>query len=254
MATFLTPAVTSAVPSWTDAQTVVGTVAAPEYPGPITTDHAGGPEPYAPGSPAGPIPGVSPSIGFFEMPPYFGDIPGEIGDTSALLGHEAPQATFDSNAGEPFAGGSGPVADTHEFDTGGTYRTQHVIQPKAGSWWRRTLTGETYNNTDTYDSTGKVISTDNGRQDFDQYQGHNADASDPRWIPYSERPIYLNVAHEPVPFGEDSPGVYTPQGQLSPVGPQFWTDTSNIYETPPDPAVSTANQQTAQTSAVGFWG
>jgi hypothetical protein len=244
------PAVPAAVASW--QETVAGSVTAPEYPGPITSDHAGGPEDYAPGSASGPVE-IASSVPWFATLPVFEDVPGEVGDIGAEFGHAAPQATFDSNAGAPFAG-SGPIAETHGFDTGGVYRTEYVPMPKAPGWWRRTATGQTYNATDTYDPTGKIVSTVNDRTDFDQYQGHNADASHPFWLPYSERPVLLNVAYEPV-SSNDEPNAYNPSNDLSPVGPQFWTDTSNIYESPPDPQTSTASaEQTQVASAVGFWG
>jgi hypothetical protein len=244
-----------AIPVWSDQQIQVGTVATPLYPGPITEDHSGGPESYAPGSPSGPPMGTASILSYFDLPPVIDDIPGELGDTAAVYGHAAPIADYDSNAGEPFTS-SGPIADTHGFDTGGTERKFSVIQPRAGTWWRRTIPGQTWNKTVTYDETGKIISTDNNRTDFDQYQGHDADASDPKWIPYSERPVYLNIAHAPVAVGTDQQTAYTPSLDLSPVGPLFWTSESNIYETPPDPQVNTAAEQQSsqQASAVGFWG
>jgi len=252
MTTPLAPAVTPAVPVWSDAQTVVGQVAAPEYPGPVTTDHSGSPEGLEyQGSPQGPVAGQAPPPIPYEPPPYFPDIPGSPGDTGALYGHAAPIAAFDSNAGGPFAG-SGPVAaGVHEFDTGGTQHESRVLMPKVGSWWRRALSGQTWNRTVTYDPTGKYVAAPNNRTDLDQYQGHNADASDPRWIPYSERPVKLNIAHEPIPAGTDQPATaYTPALDLSPVGPQFWTDQSSIYESPPDPEVATQSSQQSQQSSV----
>jgi hypothetical protein len=255
MDSLLTPAVGTAVPVWSDQLLQVGTVATPEWPGPITTDHAGGPESYAPGSPSGPVMGTSSILPFFELPPVFDDIPGELGDTAKSFGQSAPIATFDSSAGEPFAP-SGPIADTHGFDTGGTRRKFNVITPRMGTWWRRTIAGTTWNKTVEYDPTGKIVSTDNNRTDYDQYQGHDAGAYAPRWIPYSERPVYLNIAHAPVDVKNAKQTAYTPSGDLSPVGPNFWTNQSVIYEQPPDPETTTVAQSQSQpaSSSVGFWG
>lgn len=249
----LNNAVQPAVPIWSDAQNVQGSVATPEFPGPISTSHAASLLEVPPGSPAGPVAGTSTTVPYWEHIPIREDIPGELGDTAAIYGHAAPQATFDSNAGNQY--GSGPIADTHGFDTGGTRRTQHVIEPKAPGWWRRTLTGQTWNRTVTYDPAGKIVSEPNNRQDMDQYQGHNANASEPRWIPYGERPIKLNIAHEPVPVGTNQDSTaYTPAIDLSPVGPLYWTDKSVVYETPADPVTTTIEQNpAAPPAAVGFW-
>lgn len=249
----LTPAITPAVQVWSDAQVNVGNVSTPEFPGPVSEPHSAAPLYEAPGSAYGPPSGHSATVSYFEYEPVFEAVPGKLGDTAAMYGHAAPQATFDSNAGNKY--GNGPIADTHGFDTGGTERTTHVPMPRVGKWWRRTLTGQTFNRTVDYDPTGKIISTDNGRTDFDQYQGHNADAYDPYWIPYSERPIKLNIAHEPVPFSTDSTNVPVPGGQLGEVGPLYWTDQSNVYESPADPVANTNTQQQSQaTATVGFWG
>jgi len=250
----LTNAVQPAIPSWSDAQTVAGSVATPLYPGPITGDHSGGPETRAPGSTAGPIPGTA-TIGYFERKPVFEDIPGSAGNTgSDDYGHAGVISEFDSNAGEPFAQGLGPIADTHGFDTGGTTRKEYVLDPDASGWYRRTNTGEAMDHGVTYDETGKIVTHPNGRINYDQYQGHNADGYDPKVIPYSERPIKLNVAHEPVNHNSGNTTPYEPQSQLSPVGPQFWTNTSNIYEAPPDPSASISPEpDSAITPTLRFW-
>lgn len=255
MDSILSPSLSSTLPAWSDQQIQVGTVATPLYPGPITTDHSGGPESYAPGSPSGPPMGQSSILPYLDPVPVFNDVPGELGDTAAIYGHAAPIADFDSNAGAPFTS-SGPIADTHGFDTGGVERKFSVIQPNANTWWRRAINGQTWNRTVNYDVTGKIVSTDNGRNDLDQYQGHDANGYDPMWIPYSERPVFLNIAHAPVPVSTESQTQYTPALDLSPTGPLYWTDESNVYEAPPDPQVVTASQQQPSNavSAVGFWG
>jgi hypothetical protein len=248
----ITPSVGSAVPIWSDGQNVEGSVATPEFPGPITTNHGAGPLEEYPGSPAGPPLGHSATVSYFEHYPSLENVPGELGDYSAIYGHAAPIAAFDSNAGNQH--GQGPIAiEVHEFDTGGTYRTQHVPMPKAKGWWRRVLSGQTWNRTVNYDTTGKYVAEPNDRTDLDQYQGHNADAYDPYWIPYGERAVYLNIAHEPVAHGLDGQTAYTPQGQLGPTGPLYWTDQATLYEAPPDPATAQV-QQSGTTAAVGFWG
>jgi hypothetical protein len=257
----LTPALTPAVQTWSDAQVTQANVSTPEYPGPITTDHASGPAYERPGGPQGPPSGSSATVSWFAHMPGFGDIPGDPAQEAAIAesaayGHAAPQATFDSNAGGPHMS-SGPIAmEIHGFDTGGTDRKFDVSQPNPGpGWWRRTLSGQTYNKqAQVTDTAGWNQSTPNDRTDHDQYQGHDANASQPRWIPYSERPVKLNIAHEAVPFGEDSHGAYAPSGQLGQVGPLFWTDESVVYQSPPDPATSPPPASSTTAAAVGFWG
>ena len=252
MATALNTAVSSAVPIWSDGQNVEGSVATPEWSGPINTDHSGSNTAIEyQGSPEGPIPGTSSTV-LYEQAPYFEDLPGNpYDDMGQVYGHAAPIADFDSNAGDWH--GSGPIAqEVHEFDTGGYNRKTLIEMPKVGSWWRRTQTGQTYNlQAQVTDNAGWRVNAPNGRIDFNQDQGHNADAYDPYWIPYSERPIYLNVAHEPVPIGTNqNQTAYTPQLDLSPVGPLYWTDQSTVYETPADPqTVSQADQSQAQSSS-----
>jgi hypothetical protein len=238
MAAAIQPAISPAIAPWSDSQTVVGSVATPRYPGPIESDHSGGPQTRAPGSVEGPPDGQG-YVGYHEELPEFSDIAGSLGDTAPdMYGHAAPVADFDSSAGNQF--GSGPIADTHSVDTGGVERKSTVLMPRVGNWFRRTLTGQTYNRESySYDSTGKMINTPNDRIDLDQYQGHNADAYDPYWQQYGERPVLLNVAHEPVPFSTPGLNPYSPAGDLGPVGPQFWTDQSNVYEAPPDPQANT---------------
>ena len=215
-------------------QAVTGYPDNPEWPGPITTDHQdpGTADPGKSGPPSGTSPGI-PSTGPVPVVDVSG---GVITDQVGSLGHSAPVADFDSSAGQPFAG-SGPIAATHGYDTGGTARTEHVPIPQSPGHWRRTATGQTFNRqSQVTDTAGWAQNTANGRTDLNQDQGQNADAYNPFTIPYSERPIRANFAAVAYPL-DGIPGVYGVDGDLSdmyPLGGQ-----GNFgYTSPADPVVT----------------
>lgn len=221
----------------TNAQSnaITGYPDSPLYPGPVTADHSD-PGPADPGR-SGP-PGGTPA----PEVPYPGSLPqpdlsgGLVADTQAQMGHSAQMAAYDSSAGEPFAP-SGPIADSHGYDTGGTERKEHVLQPSSPGWFRRILTGQTFNRqAQVTDTAGWAQSAINGRQNLDQYQGQDADAYDPFVIPYSERPLKANFAAEAHPV-EHVPSTYSPSASL----PDMYAlgGQGNFgYTSPPDPSVS----------------
>ena len=208
-------------------------VANPIYPGPITGDHAGGAE-TVPGRtpvggqnaaqlPADANPDVSGGGGYYPEQNY--------------SGHAAPVAPFDATA-KPFTS-SGAIADTHSFDTGGVERGRAVIQPTAKGWFRRILSGQTYDSQAyTYTPEGFKVNVPAGRTDLDQYQGQLNDGYDPYLIGYSERPVYSNLAYESQALNE-SPDAYTPAGDL----PQMIATGGQgnaVYESPDDPPVNSS--------------
>lgn len=222
---------------------VVGFPAQETYSGPVSEPH--GPEPTGEplvrnealtGQPAGP--------GYPSQPiPEIG-AGGLISDTVAELGYSGPVASFDAQT-EPFAP-SGPVADTHGLDTGGTYRTEHVPMPRSPGWYRRTAVMQTFNRQSfVTDDAGWRQNIPNARQDLNQDQGQALDAAT-RWLPYSERPIQAKFAAEAYPI-LDAPGGYAPSGELAPPT-QMGGQGNLVYEAPPDPSVNTtaaASQVTA---------
>jgi hypothetical protein len=161
---------------------------------------------------------------------------GVIADTVADTGHSAPIADFDSSAGDPFAP-SGPIADTHGYDTGGTQRKENVPLPSSPGWFRRILTGQTFNRqAQVTDDKGWALPAVNNRQNLDQYQGQDADGYDPFVIPYSERPLKANFAAEAHPV-ENIGGPYGPDGTL----PDMYASGGQGdfgYTAPPDPSVT----------------
>lgn len=217
-----------------DQNAVVGYPAAETYPGPVS-------EPHGPSAGGEPLNRNQPLQGAPEGSAYPGEVipepegAGVIADTADQLGHSAPVASFDAQT-DPFAP-PGPIADTHGLDTGGTYRTEHVPMPRSPGWWRRVITMQTYNRqAQVTDTAGWQQLAPNGRVDHIQDQGQNADAYDPRWLPYSERPVTAKLAAEAFPV-QDQPGGYIPVSSLSdrtPMGGQG----SLVYEAPPDPAVN----------------
>lgn len=222
---------------------VVGYPAAETFPGPVS-------EPHGPGATGEPLNRNQPLGGAPEGAAFPGEVipephgAGVVADTQAdQLGHSAPIAAFDSNAGEPFAP-PGPIADTHSEDTGGTYRTEFVPMPRSPGWWRRVATMQTFNRqAQVTDTAGWQQLAVNDRQDHIQDQGQNADAYDPRWLPYSERPVTAKFAAEAFPV-QDAAGGYIPVSGLSdrtPMGGQG----NLVYEAPPDPAVNVQPAQQA---------
>jgi hypothetical protein len=213
---------------------VVGYPAAETYPGPVTTDHSTADK-------GDTLSRNEPLQGAPEGAAFPGEVipqpsgAGVVADTAAELGHSAPMASFDAQT-VPFAP-PGPVADTHGLDTGGTYRTEHVPMPRSPGWWRRVITMQTYNRqAQVTDTAGWDQLAVNDRLDHIQDQGQNADAYDPRWLPYSERPVTAKLAAEAFPV-QDAAGGYIPVSGLSdrtPMGGQG----NLVYEAPPDPAVN----------------
>lgn len=231
MASALTPVVGRAWLTQAQEDGMGGQVANPIYPGPITGDHTGGPE-TVPGRdpvggqdtaqlPADDSDGVSGGGG--QFPEY------------AYSGHAAPVAPFDAQP-RPFAG-SGAIADTHAFDSGGLERGSKVIQPTAKGWWRRVLSGLTYDSQSyAFTPEGFKVNVPAGRTDLDQYQGQNADAYAPFLIGYSERPIYANLAAEAQALNA-TPDAYTPSGELPEMIPTGGQGNA-VYESPSDPPVT----------------
>jgi hypothetical protein len=215
-------------------QAVLGYPDNPEYPGPVTTDHAdpGVADPGKSGPPAGTSPPV-PSTGAVPVTDLSG---GTITDTAAMLGHSAPVAAFDSNAGDWFAP-PGPIADTHSYDTGGTGRTEHVPVPRSPGWWRRTATGQTFNRqSQVTDTAGWAQLAANGRVNLNQDQGQNADAYDPFTIPYSERPLRANFAASAYPV-DPLASVYGVDGDLADMY-ALGGQGNYGYTSPADPVIS----------------
>jgi len=212
-----------------------GYPANPVYPGPITANHAD-PGPADPGKSGPPQGTAAPPIPPTGVVPLVDLSGGEAGDTVALLGNSGPIADFDSSAGGAFAP-SGAIADTHGYDTGGTDRKEHVPIASNPGWWRRILTGQTFNRqAQVTDNAGWQINSINGRTDLDQYQGQNANAYDPFVIPYSERPIHANFAAEAAPV-DPIATAYGIQGSL----PDMYGlggQGDYAYTSPPDPSVT----------------
>lgn len=232
------PALSSSWLSQAQEDAAVGKVESPIWPGPVTEDHSGGPET---------IPGRDP-VGGQDGSPITTDqidyVSGGGGHFNEFphSGHAAPVAPF-ANQGD-FLQGSGPVPDTHSHDTGGVERTERVIMPNPGKWWRRILTGMTYDQqSQVTDTAGWRQNTATGRVDLDQYQGNDSDAYDPFQVPYSERPVYANFAYEPVAL-DTQPDAYTPDGQL----PQMVATGGQgnaVYTEPADPEMTTPGTATA---------
>lgn len=222
---------------------VIGYPNNPEWPGPIPDTHGPGAGPLPPGRDglSGQAPPPIPVVPGPQFPDLSG---GQITDTvvETFGEHGAPMAPAFSQA-EPFAP-PGPIIDTHGYDTGGVERTEHVPVVHAPGWFRRVLTGQTYNR-QSYTTTpeGWDVSAVNGRQDLDQYQGQNANAYDPFTIPYSERPIKANFAAEAFPIASGS-GAYYPDGHLADMA-GLGGQGNYGYTTPPDPAVITDPSVTA---------
>jgi hypothetical protein len=230
-------AVTSAVNNnWLTAEqenAVSGQVANPIYPGPVTTDHAGGPETVAGRTPVGGQGTNNPLTDDydFEFQQVYDAYP-----EYPVTGHGGPVSPHDSNAYPNKL--AGVNVDTHAIDTGGVERKSKVLMPKAVGWFRRTISGMTYDkNSYSYNSEGFMINTATGRQDLDQYQGKAGDAYDPFLVPYAERPVLANLAYESIPYGSVG-NPYIPSGQLpnmTPTGGQG----NNAYTSPDDPPVNT---------------
>lgn len=248
-----TPAIPAAVQpalssSWlTQAQedAAVGQVESPIYPGPVSEDHSGGPET---------VPGREP-VGGQDPSPFAPDQTGEfVSDGGGQFpefpdsGHGAPVAPFEAQG--DFLQGSGPLADTHSYDSGGVERVEHVPMPDGGVWTRMTLQDMTFDSqAQVTDTKGWRQNVPTGRSDLDQYQYNDSDAYNPFEVPYSERPIQANFAYEPVAL-DGTPDAYTPDGQL----PQMVATGGQgnaVYTEPPDPEMVTAATAPASAPASG---
>jgi hypothetical protein len=229
-------AVSDAWLTTTDQNSPTGAqVANPVYPGPVTEDHAGGPESVAGRSPipyqeTGAIP---PDAGADEIAAGGGGYP-----ERNYSGHAGPIADFASQV-LPFAP-PGAIPPTHAIDTGGVERHSRVSLPVAKGWMRRVLDGMTYDNLgpQNTDNLGFRQLAPTGRTDLDQYQAQNADAYDPFLVPYSERPILANLAAETQPL-TTPPDAYTPSGDLPDMTPTGGQGDA-VYEAPSDPPVNSA--------------
>jgi hypothetical protein len=212
------------------AQAIPGEVVNPIYPGPITEDHSGGPET---------IPGRDPvggqSVSPLPVDDDSDDVSGGGGgfpdhDTS---GHSGPIADFDAQ-GMPFAG-SGPIAPTHDEDTGGVERRENVPVPVAKGWRRVLNMGTTNKQAYTYTPEGFQVNSPNDRTQDDQYQGDGANGYAPAWVPYSERPLHANLAHLATPVTTPA-GAYVAPGGISDM--ELVGSGGNVaYESPADPFV-----------------
>jgi len=214
---------------------VIGYPDAPEWPGPVSEDHAGGPADL-PGR-AGPLTGQTAPEGFPGEVITPNRAGGQVTDTVAALGHSAPMTDFASQT-EPFAP-PGPIKDTHGMDTGGTYRTEHVPMPRSPGWWRRTVAMQTWNRqSQVTDTAGWQQNVPNDRRDLIQDQGQDAGGYDPKWLPYSERPLRAKFAAEAYPI-LDPAGGWTPQGALPDMAAMGGQGNYG-YTAPPDPVVNVA--------------
>ena len=210
---------------------VVGYPAAETYPGPVSEPH----DPVATGEPLArneALTGQPEGAAFpaAEVPDLAQG--GVIGDAVDQLGHSAPVASFDAQC-DPFAP-PGPIAPTHGGDTGGTYRTEHVTEPRSPGWFRRTAVMQTFNRQSfRTDDAGWQQLAANDRQDLNQDQGQALDPGT-RWLPYSERPIRARFAAEAYPILDQPGGPYNPAGQLSDMY-AMGGQGNLVYEAPPDP-------------------
>ena len=244
-----TPGTSSFTGGWltvAEQNATTGYPDAPEWPGPVSENHQdpGPADPGRSGPPAGAPPPPIPSTGTVPLADLSG---GMAGDTVAtVFGYSAPMGpTFAQDT--PFAP-SGPVADTHGYDTGGTDRHEHVPIPRSPGWWRRTLTGQTYNRqAQVTDTAGWDQNAANDRTNLGQDQGQNADAYDPFTIPYSERPIKANFAAEAYPLDYIG-GPYGPDGSLPDMA-AFGGQGNFAYTAPPDPYVTTTAPAGVSTSS-----
>jgi len=217
---------------------VIGYPDNPEWPGPVSENHAdaGVPDPGRSGPPQGAAPPGIPSV---DAPPLVDLSGGEDTDSQAtVFGYSAPLGpTFSQDT--PFAP-PGPVSDTHGYDTGGTSRKEHVPVPDSPGWWRRVMTGQTFNRqAQVTDSAGWAISAPNDRVNFNQDQGQNANGYDPFVIPYAERPLKANFAAEAYPLEGGVPGPYGLDGAL-PDMTGLGGQGNFAYTSPPDPYVTVA--------------
>src|ERR1700722_6571455 len=220
--------------------------AAEHYPGAVTSAQYGTGSYAPPGGVAGPVATAQAPNPFPELAP--GVIEGGgYGDTAWTTGHDGPQAPWDSSAGAPFAPSGALDPDLHGTDTGGVFVREHVIPAGIGSLTRRVQSGQTM---DRLGSTQQVIGqmAPNNRQDLGQYQVWDPEGHAPWDIPYSERPIYNNVAYQPV-ASTDPGNAYGVAGALPDRSPYSYA--AQAYQAPPDPDVAAP---AASSAPAGFAG
>lgn len=248
-----TPAAAAAAVPYSDPADLVnsdaGYPAQERYPGPVN------PALYGPGQgtqPAGG--GAGPVATGYGPEPFTSTLPhqapgGGWQDTAPLTGHDGPQLPWDSSAGAPFAPSGAISPDLHGTDTGGVWNREHVIPASIGSLTRRTQPGQTTVRNGSGDQALKDnVTSPNNRTDLDQYQVHNPDGYDPWTIPYSERPIFNNLAYENVPM-DPVAGTYTPSGQLSDRSVHDYA--AQAYDAPPDPYMGPSAPAAAGPAGIG---
>jgi hypothetical protein len=242
-------AATSAADSSTDPVDLVNSPAGYPvqeiWPGAVDASQYTDPGDIPPGAPAGP------PYGSWGAEPFTETLPeqapgGGYQDTSWMTGHDAPQAAWDSSAGEPFAPSGAVDPLLHAEDTGAVFVHEYVVPAEIGKLTRRTAAGQTYNEVaPTQTEIGQT--TPNGRTNLDQQQWHDPDGFNPWEIPYSERPIQNNLAYEAVATSSD--GGYGVAGALS--DRSVYDYAAVAYESPPDPDVSVAPVGTSGDSGIG---
>jgi hypothetical protein len=221
---------------------------AERYPGAVSPDE------YGPGSFTPPGGGAGPTATAPGPQPFGAELPpepmgGGYDDTVWASGHNGPQVPWDSSAGRPFAPSGALDPELHSQDTGGVWKREHVIPAGIGKLSRRAPAAQTYDRLSaTQQSIG--LTAPNNRQDLDQYQDWDPDGYAPWSIPYSERPIFNNVAYQPV--ATTDPGTaYGAAGALPDMSPYDYQAVA--YQAPPDPSVQPAPAAAAGGMIGGGW-
>lgn len=249
-------AVPSAVPAAADPVDLINQAlanpAAERYPGAVDPAQygVGRPGETLAGGPAGPPEGT------WGTQPFISGLRhespgGGFMDYSWITGHDGPQVPWDSSSGAAFAPSGAVDPALHGEDLGAVYAREHVIPAAIGNLSRHTMGGQT---TVTVAETqlAKPGVSPNNRQNLDQQQWHDPDGYNPWVIPYAERPISNNLAHEAVALNP----VETPYGVAGrlPDRAPYDAGMAVAYEAPPDPSVTTipASQQ-GGSSIGGGW-
>jgi hypothetical protein len=246
-----TPAASAATDPVDLVNQAAGSPAAERYPGAVSPDQyaAGRPGALLQGGPAGPAEGTWGTQPFGGGPVPMESPGGGYQDASWTTGHDGPQSPWDSSAGAAFAPSGALDPDLHGEDLGAAYVRERVIPASIGKLTRRTMTGQT-TVTQAETLTEKVGTSPNGRQDLDQQQWHDPDGYNPWTIPYAERPVLNNLAHEAVPF-DPITTAYGVSGYLPDRSP-YDAGLAVAYEAPPDPAVTTVPvSQSASNPGIG---
>lgn len=242
----------SAAPPATDPVNLVndpaGYPATPRYPGAVDAAQYQTGQTAAPGGPAGPAPGTWGTQPFMSAPDLQEAPGGGYQDASWLTGHDGPSVPWDSSSGAPFAPSGAIPPELHGEDLGAVYVKAHVIPADIGRLTRHTMVGQT---TVTVAETQllKKDTAPNARQDLDQQQWHDPDGYNPWTIPYSERPIYNNLAHEAVPMAT----LATPYGVAGalPDRSPYDAGLAVAYDAPPDPTVTSVPASQASSPKIG---